>query len=111
MWPSRPWVKVALLDDEGDEVAEGMPGELCVRGPLVMKGYWNKPEETAEALRGGWLHTGDVARRDRQGFSTIVDRKKDMIVSGGFNVFPREVEDVIAAHEGVAAVAVVWNSR
>jgi fatty-acyl-CoA synthase len=102
-----PWVKVALLDDEGAEVAEGKPGELCVRGPLVMKGYWNKPEETAEALRGGWLHTGDVARRDRQGFLTIVDRKKDMIVSGGFNVFPREVEDVIAMHEGVAAVAVV----
>jgi fatty-acyl-CoA synthase len=102
-----PWVKVALLDDEGDEVAEGMPGELCVRGPLVMKGYWNKPEETDEALRGGWLHTGDVARKDRQGFLTIVDRKKDMIVSGGFNVFPREIEDVIATHEGVAAVAVV----
>jgi fatty-acyl-CoA synthase len=102
-----PWVKVALLDDDGDEVAEGMPGELCVRGPLVMKGYWNKPEETDEALRGGWLHTGDVARKDPQGFLTIVDRKKDMIVSGGFNVFPREIEDVIATHEGVAAVAVI----
>ena len=102
-----PWVKVALLDDDGDEVAEGKPGELCVRGPLVMKGYWNKPEETDEALRGGWLHTGDVARKDRQGFLTIVDRKKDMIVSGGFNVFPREIEDVIATHEGVAAVAVI----
>jgi fatty-acyl-CoA synthase len=72
-----------------------------------MKGYWNKPEETDEALRGGWLHTGDVARKDRRGFLTIVDRKKDMIVSGGFNVFPREIEDVIATHEGVAAVAVV----
>ena len=72
-----------------------------------MKGYWNKPEETDEALRGGWLHTGDVARKDRQGFLTIVDRKKDMIVSGGFNVFPREIEDVIATHEAVAAVAVV----
>jgi fatty-acyl-CoA synthase len=101
-----PWVKVALLDDDGVEVADGLPGELCVRGPLVMKGYWKKPEETSEALKGGWLHTGDVARKDRQGFLTIVDRKKDMIVSGGFNVFPREVEDVIATDESIAAVAV-----
>lgn len=101
-----PWVKVALLDDDGEEVADGMPGELCVRGPLVMKGYWNKPEETDEALKGGWLHTGDIARRDRDGFLTIVDRKKDMIVSGGFNVFPREIEDVIGSHVAVAAVAV-----
>jgi fatty-acyl-CoA synthase len=101
-----PWVKVALLDDDGVEVADGLPGELCVRGPLVMKGYWKKPEETSEALKGGWLHTGDVARKDRQGFLTIVDRKKDMIVSGGFNVFPREVEEVIATDESIAAVAV-----
>ena len=93
-----PWVHVALLDDEGQEVHAGEPGEICVRGPLVMKGYWNKPEETAEALQGGWLHTGDVAREDDSGFLTIVDRKKDMIVSGGFNVFPREVEDVISTH-------------
>jgi fatty-acyl-CoA synthase len=72
-----------------------------------MKGYWNKTEETEQALEGGWLHTGDVARQDEQGFLTIVDRKKDMIVSGGFNVFPREIEDVIATHPSVAAVAVV----
>jgi acyl-CoA synthetase (AMP-forming)/AMP-acid ligase II len=102
-----PWLKVALLDDELNEVPDGDPGEICVRGPLVMKGYWNKPDQTAEALRGGWLHTGDVARRDAQGFLTIVDRKKDMIVSGGFNVFPREVEDVIATHPAVAQVAVI----
>ena len=76
-----------------------------------MKGYWNKPEETAEALRGGWLHTGDVARRDRQGFLTIVDRKKDMIVSGGFNVFPREVEDVIATHRRRGRGGSGWNPR
>ena len=76
-------------------------------GPLVMKGYWNKPEETAEAFDGGWLHTGDVAREDEHGFLTIVDRKKDMIVSGGFNVFPREVEDVISTHPAVAAVGVI----
>lgn len=102
-----PWVRVALLDDEGAEVPPGEPGELCVRGPLVMKGYWHKPEETARALQGDWLHTGDVARRDEGGFLTIVDRKKDMIVSGGFNVYPREVEDVIATHPSVAAVGVV----
>ena len=102
-----PWVRMALLDDKGQEVLPGEPGEVCVRGPLVMKGYWHKPEETAQALAGGWLHTGDVARQDDSGYLTIVDRKKDMIVSGGFNVFPREVEDVIATHRSVAAVGVV----
>jgi fatty-acyl-CoA synthase len=102
-----PWVGVALLDDEGNEVPKGEPGELCVRGPLVAKGYWNKPDETAQALQGGWLHTGDIAREDSRGFVAIVDRKKDMIVSGGFNVFPREVEDVISTHPALAAVAVI----
>ncbi len=72
-----------------------------------MNGYWNLDDETAAALAGGWLHTGDVARADRDGFLTIVDRKKDMIVSGGFNIFPREVEDVISADSAVASVAVV----
>jgi fatty-acyl-CoA synthase len=102
-----PWLHVALLDDEGNVVPRGEPGEICVRGPLVMNGYWNKPEQTAEAFRHGWLHTGDVAREDRDGFFTIVDRKKDMIVSGGFNVFPREIEDVLATHPCVAASAVI----
>jgi fatty-acyl-CoA synthase len=102
-----PWLRVALLDDDLNEVPQGEPGEICVQGPLVMSGYLNKPEQTAETLRGGWLHTGDVARADKDGYLTIVDRKKDMIVTGGFNVFPREVEDVISAHPGVAAVAVV----
>jgi acyl-CoA synthetase (AMP-forming)/AMP-acid ligase II len=102
-----PWLKVALLDDEMNEVPDGEPGEICVRGPLVMKGYWNKPEQTAETLAGGWLHTGDIARKDAQGFLTIVDRKKDMIVTGGFNVFPREIEDVISTHPAVAQAAVI----
>ena len=102
-----PWTRVGLLDDQGNEVLKGEAGELCVQGSLVMKGYWNKPEETAEALEGGWLHTGDVAREDEAGFLTIVDRKKDMIVSGGFNVFPREIEDIISTHPSVSAVAVV----
>ncbi|HVT64954.1 MAG TPA: AMP-binding protein [Mycobacteriales bacterium] len=102
-----PWLNVKLLDDDLNEVPDGEPGEICVRGPLVMAGYWNKPEQTAEALAGGWLHTGDIAKKDAQGFLTIVDRKKDMIVSGGFNVFPREIEDVIGTHPSVGQVAVI----
>ena len=102
-----PWLDVALLDDEGREVPHGDAGEICVRGPLVMKEYLNKPEQTAEAFRHGWLHTGDVARADDEGFFTIVDRKKDMIVTGGFNVFPREIEDVISSHPAVSAAAVI----
>ncbi len=102
-----PWVHVRLLDDDLREVPRGEPGEICVRGPLVMQGYWNKPDQTAEALAGGWLHTGDIARQDDHGYYTIVDRKKDMIVTGGFNVFPREIEDVISAHPAVAHVAVI----
>ena len=102
-----PWVKVALLDDACREVADGEPGEICVQGPQVMAGYLGKPEETERVFKGGWLHTGDIAVRNPDGFLRIVDRKKDMIVTGGFNVFAREVEDVIAAHPGVARVAVI----
>lgn len=102
-----PWVGVALLDDRGREVPDGVPGEICVRGPLLMAGYLNKPQQTAEAFQGGWLHTGDVAVKDPDGFLRIVDRKKDMIVTGGFNVFPREVEDVLSSHPAVASAAVI----
>ena len=101
------WSVVRLLDDAGNEVAVGEVGEICVRGPLVMPGYWNKPEETARALRHGWLYTGDLARRDADGFIYIVDRSKDMIITGGFNVYPREVEDVLTRHPAVAAAAVI----
>ena len=101
-----PWIRTALLDTNGQEVADGEPGEICVRGPLVMPGYFGKPEQTAEAFRHGWLHTGDVAIRDPDGFMRIVDRAKDMVITGGFNVFPREVEDVLASHPAIAAVAV-----
>jgi fatty-acyl-CoA synthase len=100
-------VQVRLLDEAGQEVPEGEVGEICVRGPLVMPGYWNKPEETAQAFRNGWLYTGDMARRDGDGYLYIVDRSKDMIISGGFNVFPREVEDVLSQHPAVSAAAVV----
>ena len=98
---------MALLNDEDQPVPAGEPGEICVRGPLVMKGYHGLPEETAKAFSGGWLHTGDVGRFDEDGFLYIVDRKKDMIVTGGFNVFPRELEDVISAHPSVAMVQVI----
>jgi fatty-acyl-CoA synthase len=102
-----PWVRVALLNDSNAPVPDGEPGEICVQGPLLMSGYLNKPEQTAEVFAGGWLHTGDVAIRDADGFLRIVDRKKDMIVTGGFNVYPREVEDVLSAHPAVAAAAVI----
>jgi fatty-acyl-CoA synthase len=102
-----PFVRVALLDDLGRHVAEGDPGEICVRGPLLMSGYLNKPEETALAFSGDWLHTGDVAIRDPDGFLRIVDRKKDMIVTGGFNVFAREIEDVLTELTGVRQAAII----
>ncbi|MBX6389068.1 MAG: AMP-binding protein [Frankia sp.] len=102
-----PWLRVALLDDNGNEVPDGEPGEICVRGPLNCAGYWKLPEQTAELFAHGWLHTGDIARRDEDGYLYIVDRKKDMVISGGFNIFPREVEDVLATHPAVAAVAVI----
>jgi fatty-acyl-CoA synthase len=102
-----PFLRTALLDGDGKPVAAGEPGEVCVAGPVLAQGYWNLPDETAETFRDGWLHTGDVAKADEHGFWYIVDRTKDMIVTGGFNVFPREVEDVIAEHPSVAQVGVV----
>lgn len=101
-----PWVDVQLLDDANVPVPDGQPGEICVRGPLVMDGYLNRDELNRETFAGGWLHTGDVAVKDPDGFLRIVDRKKDMIVTGGFNVFPSEVENVIAQHPAVAQVSV-----
>ncbi|MCV7220687.1 AMP-binding protein [Mycolicibacterium elephantis] len=101
------FARVALLDSEGNPVPRGEVGEICVSGPLVSGGYWNKPEATAETFRDGWMHTGDLAREDSDGFYYIVDRTKDMIVTGGFNVFPREVEDVVAEHPSVAQVCVI----
>ena len=85
----------------------GEKGEICFRGPQVMKGYWKKPEATAEAFRGGRFHTGDIGFLDPDGFVTLVDRKKDMILSGGFNVFPRNIEEVIYEHPAVAEVTVI----
>jgi fatty-acyl-CoA synthase len=102
-----PWLRVELLDSSLRPVPDGEPGEICVQGPLVMDAYRDNPELTAETLRGGWLHTGDVAVRDPGGFLRIVDRTKDMIVSGGFNIYPRELEDIIGEHRAVSQVAVI----
>lgn len=101
------YVRTALLGEDGTPVAPGEPGEICVAGPLLAGGYWQLPDETAQTFRDGWMHTGDVAREDEDGFWHIVDRTKDMIVTGGFNVFPREVEDVVAQHPAVAQVGVI----
>lgn len=104
--PTRS-IQVALLDDDGNPVAEGEPGEICVRGTLVSKGYYKKPEATEEVRTHGWHHTGDVARADKDGFLYIVDRKKDMVVSGGFNVFTTEVEAAITELAQVRECAVI----
>ena len=99
--------EVKILDGDDDEVETGEAGEICVRAPHVMAEYWKRPETTEETLKNGWLHTGDIARKDERGYMFILDRKKDMIVSGGFNIFPREVEDVLTQHADVAMCAVV----
>ena len=100
-------VQVRVVDDDDRPVPPDAMGEIVVRGDLVMKGYWNRPEATAEALRGGWLHTGDIGSLDRDGYLYITDRKKDMIISGGSNIYPREIEEVICAHAGVFEVSVI----
>lgn len=102
-----PWMHVALLGGDNQPVRPGESGEICTRGPLVMNGYKDLPDETAETLSGEWLHTGDVGRFDEDGFLYIVDRTKDMVITGGFNVFPREVEDVITTHPAVSQVMVI----
>jgi long-chain acyl-CoA synthetase len=100
-------VEMKLVDEQDNEVAPGEVGEIVVRGPNVMKGYWNRPDATNEVLRGGWLHTGDMATVDEDGFFFIVDRKKDMIIRGGYNVYPREIEEILYEHPAVREAAVV----
>jgi len=97
-----------LEDDQGNVVTEiDQPGEICIKGHNVMKGYWKRPEATAEAIKDGWFHSGDIATRDADGYYFIVDRKKDMIIRGGFNVYPREIEEVLYGHPAVAEAAVI----
>lgn len=101
------FVRMRIVDGEGNDVPDGEPGELLIAGPHMCAGYWRRPDATAAAIRDGWLHTGDVARRDEDGFFSIVDRKKDMIISGGENIFPTEVEAVLYEHPAVRECAVV----
>ncbi|MFM7119105.1 MAG: AMP-binding protein, partial [Gammaproteobacteria bacterium] len=115
----RPFTlaQVAVMDDDGRLLPSDHVGEIVVKGPQLMAHYWNRPDATAEAFRGGWLHTGDVGRMDRNGFFYLLDRKGDMLISGGYNVYPREVEDVLLAFPGVVEAAVIglpdetWGDR
>lgn len=100
-------VEIRCVDAQEQFVPTGERGEVVIRGPNVMKGYYNRPEATTDAMRGGWFHTGDVGTLDQDGYLTIVDRTKDMIIRGGFNVYPREIEEVLITHPGVALAAVV----
>lgn len=100
-------VEVRVVDDQDKDVPVNEPGEVIIRGHNIMKGYYKRPEATAEAMRGGWFHSGDIARRDEDGFLFIMDRKKDMIIRGGFNVYPREIEEVMVTHPGVSLAAVL----
>jgi acyl-CoA synthetase (AMP-forming)/AMP-acid ligase II len=115
----RPYtlVEAKVVDEDDREVPAGTPGEIVCRGLQLMSHYWERPEETAKAMRNGWLHTGDIGVVDEQGYFSIVDRKNDMLISGGYNVYPREVEDVLLSVEGVIEAAVVglpdekWGDR
>ncbi len=115
----RPFTlaEVAVFDDNDRPLPPGEIGEIVTRGPQLMAGYWNRPEATATAMRGGWLHTGDIGRMDEEGYFYLLDRKNDMLITGGFNVYPREVEDVLVACDGVLEAAVVgvpdekWGDR
>jgi acyl-CoA synthetase (AMP-forming)/AMP-acid ligase II len=96
-----------VVDEEDRDLPAGEIGEIVTRSDCVMKGYWKNPDATAKALRGGWLHTGDVGSLDAEGFLTIKDRSKDMIISGGANIYPREIEEVLLRHPAVAECSVV----
>jgi long-chain acyl-CoA synthetase len=100
-------VEMRLVDKEGDEVPQGGVGEIVIRGHNVMKGYWRRPQDTAKAIPDGWFRTGDMGRVDADGYYEIVDRKKDMIIRGGYNVYPREIEEVLYEHPAVAEAAVI----
>jgi long-chain acyl-CoA synthetase len=102
-----PGCEVTIQDDAGQVLPPGQDGEICVRSPGVLSGYWHAPEATATALSGGWLHTGDIGHLDADGYLYVVDRKKDLIIRGGFNVYPRDVEDVLLTHPAVAQAGVV----
>jgi long-chain acyl-CoA synthetase len=100
-------VELAIMDENDQPLPDGERGEICIRGHNIMKGYWKRPEANAETLRNGWFHSGDVGMRDEDGCYFIVDRTKDMIIRGGFNVYPREVEEVLYQHDAVVEAAVI----
>jgi long-chain acyl-CoA synthetase len=100
-------VEMKVVDEDGNDLPQGEVGEIVIKGPNVMKGYWNRPDATAEAIVDGWFHTGDLARVDEDGYFFIVDRKKEMIVRGGYNVYPREIEEVLYEHPAVREAAVI----
>lgn len=100
-------IECKIIDEDGNQVPVNTPGELLFRGPNIMKGYFNMPEETAKVLKDGWLHTGDIGYMDEEGYLYIVDRKKDLIIAGGLNVYPREIEEVLYSHPKVAEAAVI----
>ena len=102
-----PSTDIRCVDEDGKEVPVGQPGELVARGPQIMKGYWQNDEETANSIRDGWFHTGDIAEMDEDGYFKIVDRKKDMILVSGFNVYPNEIEELIASMDGISEVGVI----
>ena len=104
---ARSGLEVRVLDEADRELSRGQTGQICVRGASVMRGYWERPEATSETLRGGWLHTGDIGYMDNHGYVYILDRSKDMIISGGANVYPREVEEVLIQHPAVSEVCVI----
>jgi long-chain acyl-CoA synthetase len=104
-------VELRVVDEDGHEMPQGEVGEIVIRGPNVMKGYWQRPEATAEAIRDGWFHSGDLAKVDEDGYFYIVDRKKDLIIRGGYNVYPREIEEVLYEHPAVAEAAVIGLSH
>jgi long-chain acyl-CoA synthetase len=104
---AQPMLEVSIRDAAGSALASGSIGEVCVRGDTVMQGYWQQPEATSAAIRDGWLYTGDVGQLDGDGFLTLLDRSKDLIISGGSNIYPREVEEVLLQHPAVQEASVI----
>jgi fatty-acyl-CoA synthase len=105
-----PTVSARVVDDDMNDVPVGQVGEIVYRAPTLMEGYWNNPQATAEAFAGGWFHSGDLVRRDEKGYIWVVDRKKDMIISGGENIYCAEVENVLAGHPAIVEVAVIGRT-
>ena len=98
---------IKIFDEAGRELPAGQTGEIVIKGPCVMKGYWNKPEETAAVLKNGWLHTGDVGYMDEDGYIYLTDRKKDLIIRGGENIYPKEIENILHQHPAVLEAGVI----